>query len=459
MTRNITKHGVSRRGFLGGAVAGLGLMLAAKRGLFSGDARADASGVPYAGPLLLGIHASGGWDPIFFCDPKPSAELNRVSQAVASVGPFRVSDHDVDPVAFGYDAALAEDYRAILPTNRRFFEKLGARTTVFNGVDTRTNNHETGTRYVWSGKSEVGHPALGALVGAMGQGKPPLAFLSAGGYDDVAGLVPLSRATSSSSMRKLMFPNASDPTKPTEALYHAEHAMSAIRKAQEARFASQLASATLPSEKRARAELAAARASMGELEALELPTMVDLPGNNLDDIQGVMQSIQVAMAAMKGGLSLSASLSYGSFDTHGNHDRDHVVRLAKLLAAVEFAVAEAERQGLSERLTIVVGSDFGRGPYYNGTGNGSGKDHWATTSMMVIVPPSQAAKYGNRVIGGTTDEVRPKKVEPGSFALSDAGVALTPAVIHAGLRTLLGLDASPGATRFPIAASPLAVFT
>ncbi len=445
---------VTRRGFLGGAVAGLGaLMLARRTNVLAADGDA-----PYTGPLLIGIHASGGWDPIFFSDPKPSPELNRVSQSVGEVGPFRFSDHTVDAAAFGYDANYLAQYNERLLSNRTFFTRHGARTTVFNGVDTRTNNHDTGTRYTWSGKSEVGHPALGAIVGAMGKGKPPLAFLSAGGYDDPGGLVPLSRASSSGSMRKLMFPNAIDASKPEDASYHAGHAMTAIERARAERIAAQGNALSLPVERRALAELVTARGSMGELAALELPTLIDLPGNNMEDVQGVLQSAQLAIAAMRGGLALSASLSYGGFDTHGNHDRDHVVRLSKLLGIVDFVIAEAERQGLSERVVIVVGSEFGRGPYYNGTGTDAGKDHWANTSAFVVVPPNKAASFGNRVIGSSDDDVRPNKLAPGSFSVDNAGRALTPAVIHAGLRKLLAVDGSEGAARYPLPASELAVF-
>jgi len=451
-------HAFSRRSFLGGAIAGLGGLMLARSLSERGAARAAPGDIPYGGPLLLGIHAGGGWDPIFLCDPKPDAKLNRVSQSVGEVGPFRFSDHAVDPIAFGYDANYTAAYGERLLSNRTFFERHGTRLTVFNGVDTRTNNHDTGTRYVWSGKSEVGHPALGAIVAAMGGGKPPLAFLSSGGYDDPGGLVPLSRASSSGSMRKLMFPNAIDANKPEDPGYHSAGALDAIRRAQAGRISTQAASLTLPTARRALAELVSARGSMGELAALEIPTLIDIPGNNLEDVQGVLQSTQLAIAAMKGGLSLAASLSYGGFDTHGNHDRDQVVRISKLLGIVDFAIAEAARQGVADRLVIVVGSDFGRGPFYNGTNGDSGKDHWANTSMLVHVPPGKAAAFGNRVIGSTTDDVRSNKLTPGAYAPDAAGLSLTPGVVHAGLRKLLAVDGSDGAVKFPVPASEMAVF-
>lgn len=449
---------LTRRSFLGGALAVAAGAVSAR--LFSAPRGARAAAA-YAGPLLVSVHASGGWDPIFFCDPKPDAELNRVTQAVGSIGAFRFADHAIDPESFGYDATYTEQYAEILLSNREFFERHGARTTVLNGVDTKTNSHDTGTRYTWSGKSDVGHPAIGALVAAMAveAGEtPPLGFLSAGGYDDPAGLVPLSRASSSGAMRKLMFPNAMDANHPEEAGYHSEAAWQAIQKATAARLEAVRGAATLPVTKRALADLAMGRASMGQLASLEIPELVDLPGGNLDDLQGLMQTVQVALASMKAGLTMALSLSYGGFDTHSNHDRDQVVRITKLLSGLDFVLAEAERQGLADRLHVVVGSDFGRGPYYNGEGGGAGKDHWASTSSLVIVPPSKAAAFGGRVIGGTTDTVRPLKIDPATFAAGEDGVALTPAVVHGGLRKLMGLDASAGAARFPLAGDAVPLF-
>ena len=172
---------------------------------------------------------------------------------------------------------------------------------------------------------------------------------------------------------------------------------------------------------------------------------------------------------------IAASVSYGGFDTHGTHDRDQVVRFTKLLGIVDLAIAEAARQGhrrpardrrrLRLRTWPVLQRDqcrLGQGPL-------------ASTSLLVQVPPGKAAAFGNRVIGSTSDDVRPNnhvsratgsqsvsqwehELAAGTFALDNAGVALTPAVIHPGLRKLLAVDGSDGAGVYPLPASDLAVF-
>src|SRR5690606_33850391 len=119
------------------------------------------------------------------------------------------------------------------------------------------------------------------------------------------------------------------------------------------------------------------------LKGLQLPEdPVSLPGYQLSDLQGFMQQSQFAVAAFKAKMAVAANLNIGGFDTHGNHDREHVRQLAKLLAGVDFFMQEAEAAGIADQLTIVIGSDFARGPGYNAAHDYAGKDHWPVTSMM-----------------------------------------------------------------------------
>lgn len=134
---------------LAGLAAGASLVPA-------GVHRALADTVPYTGLFLITVHAGGGWDPLVFCDPKGNAERNRISTAMGTAGNLRYAEHGVDPVALGYDATYADEYSAHMMTNRAFFDRHYARTVVLNGVDTSTNNHDTGTRFIWSGHSPTG---------------------------------------------------------------------------------------------------------------------------------------------------------------------------------------------------------------------------------------------------------------------------------------------------------------
>jgi len=441
-----------RRSFLklAGLAAGAGLVPA-------GAFRALADTPAYTGTFLVTVHAGGGWDPLFLCDPKDDPTLNRVAAGVGTAGNLRFSDHEVDPVALGYDATHATEYAANMLSNRTFFERHRARTVVLNGVDTRTNNHDTGTRFVWSGHSPVGHPSIGALAAAAAGPGRPIAYLSQGGYDHTAGLVPLARAANAYAMGRLVDPNRIDPTNAESERYHAPGTYARILEAQRARLAADREAASLPRMRGAMERMERARLGTADLGALVLPeSLMQLPGYDLYDLQLMMQQTQLAMSAFAAGVSVAASLTIGGFDTHGSHDQLHVRQLAKLLAGVDFIRREAERAGLGHRVLIVVGSDFGRGPTYNGTNQYAGKDHWPSTSMMVLLP--DGARGGDRVIGATDDGQRPRGLDPATLAPVDGGARLSPATVHRALRRLLSLEGNADAAQYPLLGDDLALF-
>ncbi|MDQ7068441.1 MAG: DUF1501 domain-containing protein [Sulfurimonas sp.] len=68
------------------------------------------------------------------------------------------------------------------------------------------------------------------------------------------------------------------------------------------------------------------------------------------------------MAGYKAGLTASVNISIGGFDTHGNHDANHIPRLARLLKGVDLLKQEAINQGIADNVIFVIGSEFGRTP-------------------------------------------------------------------------------------------------
>lgn len=444
-----------RRDFLRWSALGLGAVAAAP--LVGHRVLAAAPPRPnYRGPLVISIHAAGGWDPIFLTDPKPVIELNRVTQNVGTVGNISFADHTFDPVASGFELSAADH----ILDSRAFFSRHGSRMTVLNGVDTRTNNHETGTRYVWSGRSEIGYPALGAVVASNSGHTEPLSFISAGGYDHVYDLVPLSRTGEVSTMKKLMYPNARNVDRPETEFYHAPHALDRLKAARQARLEQQLTGAIYPNLAQGLKEYKAGLAGIDELREFPVPAnLVTLPGNALAGLQRVQRSIQLGIAGMKSGLTVATSVSIGGFDTHGDHDRNHPPRLYQVLSAVAYALEEAEREGLADRVWVVVGSDFGRGPFYNGAAATNGKDHWAPTTMMVAVPTGLAPTWGNRVIGATNDAVRAQKVSATTLAVDAGGISLTPKNIHRALRRALSVEGGVADKRFPLGPDELPLWT
>ncbi|MBA2662874.1 MAG: DUF1501 domain-containing protein [Bradymonadaceae bacterium] len=430
-------------------LAGLGAVLPP----FSKSAFAETG--HYGGPYFIAIHAGGAWDPAFLCDPKNNAELNRITLAEGTSGRIKYAALPVDASALGLEAQYADAYNQHLMTNEAFFAAHGSRLTILNGVDTSTNNHETGTRVVWSGRIAEDYPSLSALVAATRGPTNTMSFISAGGYDATNGLVPLTRVSNPGSLARVADPNVHDPNRADSETYHAHSTFDRIKAAQAERLAAQQAAAGLPATRRAMGELILARATSADLERLVLPeSLVTIPGYQLGDLQSLMQQTQLAMSAFEAGLAVSANLVLGGFDTHANHDRDQRRQLAKLLHGIDYVVKEATRRNILDKVVIVVGSDFGRGPRYNGPGDYSGKDHWPITSMMLL----GAGIEGNRVIGATDADQKPLGVDPTTLATSATGTKLTPAVIQKALRRKLGIDAGDPAKKYGLSGADLALF-
>ena len=186
---------------------------------------------------------------------------------------------------------------------------------------------------------------------------------------------------------------------------------------------------------------------------MDLPELVDFAGNT-GDMERMVQGAQLALAGFKSGLTVSANVVMGGFDTHGSHDLNQTRQVIKLISGIGHILDEIEKQGLSDKVNVVVGSDFGRGPHYNGENSNSGKDHWPIGSTLVFGPGVE----GDRVIGATTDEQLAQLVDPMTLQAGSSGVKLRPAEIHLALRKLADIDPALIAA-YPLAGTELPLFS
>ena len=379
---------------------------------------------PYEGLFFVTIHAGGGWDPTSLCDPKG-----------------RENEISADPMNmyFTGDIRTAGNIQ-YAPVDRftPIFEKYYRRLVVFNGIDTSTNGHMSGTRHIWSGNLAEGTPSITALHSAAVAAGRPLTFISNGGYDYTADVVARTRISNVGALARIAFPNRVDPND-ASMTFHSQATMDRIQEARKARRDEGLAHASLPKEKKARSTLFLARQGENELKQLTafLPEDFDNSNNPLK------RQAQLAVASYKAGLTSSASLTHGGFDTHGNHDAAHIPRLANVLEGLDFLVEEAERQGVADKLVVVVGSDFGRTPGYN---MNNGKDHWSITSLMMMAP----GITGNRVIGSSNERHVGHSIDAQTLEFKEDGIRLTPGSIHHALRTYLGIADHPVVAPFAI---------
>lgn len=381
----------------------------------------------YAGNFFLCVNAAGGWDPTSLCDPKGAK-----------------SDTDPDPMNQSYLASAIEEAGNIryapVGYNQTFFQKYYDRLLVINGIDMQTNGHDAGSRHAWSGRLAEGHPCLAAYFAGTYDPAQPMAFLSYGGYSITSGAVPRTRAGNLGVLADLAYPTRVIPDDETST-FHSERALELIDEAQRGRDQALANAQGLPKIRNSINTLYSARSGSNELKRLQQY----LPEQMVDNRVG--RQAQVALAAYKAGISISANLNIGGFDTHGNHDASHIPRLAELLEGVDIAIQEAERLGVADKLVVVIASDFGRTPGYN---DGNGKDHWSISSMMLMGPGIE----GNRVIGETDEGHNAFGVDPATLAIDrsdDPSVKILPGHVHQALRDKYGMgDANPLAAEFPI---------
>lgn len=423
----------NRRDFLKLAGAS-GLALASPLGGFWGrrPARA-ASGDGYQGPLWIMVHCGGGWDPTSFCDPKGRVDEEQDNP---------VNNYFIDDIGTAGKLSYAP-----VPGMADFFDKYSSDLLVINGIDTSTNGHDSGTRFTWSGKLAEGHPSLAALIAGAHDPTAPLAFVTNGGYDASWDIVSPTRVGNTNVLSRLAYPNRISTGDPAS-VYHGSSANDLLAARRAERLDRQRSEARLPKESQALSALYTARASENQLAQLTLHLPEELDNTN----NPLRRQSQLAIASYKAGLTISANLVIGGFDTHGNHDVNQFARMTMLVEGLDFIMEEAARQGVADDVVVVVGSDFGRTPWYN---EGNGKDHWSITSMVMM----GAGIEGNRVIGATTPGHSPLTVDPDTLELDESGIRITPELIHASLRGLAGVSDSEVTARYPLKGEALPLFT
>jgi uncharacterized protein (DUF1501 family) len=412
-----------RRGFLKlCGLAGLGVAVPLR---FPLPSRAETKNDTYEGRYYVVLNASGGWDTTYLMDPKGTGGINRLYQQgdILTRGA-----HKFAPTAKHIQSGLS---------NEDFYAEFGNELLVLNGLDYSVNNHAPGARYMATGKLDsLAYPTFAALVAAC-QGPPcPLSFLTFGNYSATGNLVAMSRVPYLQSLRRLANADAVDGNQRSP--YHDRFALDRIDQALLTQTQARAAEPRLPRAEHAENMLFAAQANSKALERVTpyIPTAV--PRERLS------QQADIALAAFKAGVCVSANLSIGQFDSHANNDVDQMKLIPEFLAGIRYLVRRAEDLQIRDRLVIIVQSEMGRTPTYN---TGNGKDHWSIGSIMFL---GRGIK-GNRVIGATNEKQFHVPVDPQTLACDpQKGIRVRPEHIHAALREFAGIADHPFSRRFPL---------
>lgn len=386
----------------------------------TGAAEVSAGPAGYEGPYWITLQAGWGWDPTLFCDPKGAPINASFTEAdIGKVGNIR------------YAPSVENDL---------FFNKYGPRLCVVNGIELASHQLDAAFRQVWTGALNPGYPTLAALLAAaLGDGLP-MPLLSAGGYEETAGLVARSSLVGAQPLdwESLMTPD------PNSASLFSDLTEARIAQYRRERLKARRAQKLPPAIDEALRAAEAAEMSRSKMDAWRSYW----PSPLSDDM--TRAHIQLILAAFKAKLAVSANLWWMLEPAYT--DAAQKENFKDWTARFEILMEEIEAFGLGELVNIVASSGGGRTPMYL---DDQMKGHWSTASVLCLGPSFP----GNRVIGGTDEHLRGLLLDPATLQPNPSGARLRPGHVHRALRDLAGIAATPVAARFSLEAELLPLFS
>lgn len=390
---------VSRRGLLAGSMA----LVAA--GLRSRVARADEP------RHLLVYWVKGGWDPTFVFDPH-----------------FGDAGVQGDPDAESATAGgIAFADAASRPSVREFFTTWGSRTAVINGVAVGSISHDAGTRLLLTGDRGYGGEDLPTRIAAGAGADLAVPHAVAGGPcfpGADSGLVTRFDDTLLRAARgELPVPRHTD---------------------REARLQAWLAAEATGDDP----QVAAWRAALARTPALStFAAGVDWAVDHEDGRVRLLAQL-FAQGLSRCGVLTGDVPAMTSWDSHIENnawqDRcfENLFHNLGALCTTLATTPATDGTALLDRTRILVLSEMGRQPKLNAQ---DGKDHWPTTSAMLI----GAGVAGGRTYGGTDEGLVARGLDRDTGEPDDAAPAFDAQALAATMALGFDLDPdtfAPGAT-------------
>ena len=380
---------------------------------------------------FLFFFAGGGWDPTPL-DPKYAAD-----------GISPVDGTDMDPMTH---LATAGNLSWSAGDDRRgmdvFFRKWGGRTCLVRGVNVHSAGHESGMQWMMTGSSASALADWPTILASHGHVEYPMPHLVFGGpaYPGNFGAAVV-RGGGGELLTLIdgsIIGNADDPA----AVYpqSMDSMMDAVVYDRVARYAKDRGRGQ--AKDRANDLLSNLERGM-QLEGRRFEAGLDNVGTSMLD-----QAI-LACEVMRLGLSRCAMISIpGGWDTHGGNQNvgkqlhsffGDLDLLFAHLAATPGNVAPF----LDEEVTVVVMSELGRTPKFNGS---RGRDHWPYASVML----AGSGIRGNSVVGSTDDDFLSLPTDLSTGLPADGGDILGTENLGTALLELGGVDSEqflPGVQR------------
>ncbi len=407
------------------------LVCAGASGLLPGISGTARAATAYTGKLLVNLQLNGALEVTSFADPK----INVAGKPVINHWAETAGVLQAGNIAYAPFAA-----------NVAFFDKYYRDILVINGIDAQTNSHTVGVLHNWSGRNSEGYPSMTALFAAVKQTDLPMPYLNFGGFASTQGITDITQIGRISVLQNLVKPNLGESSGKAYVQDTDWERIKAMHTAGlDARSASAATIEGAATRQLAYADALARSSSIADFAAF-LPSSTELEGSRTvgNFTSSLHQQIQVTLLAFKAGVAMTADVFESGFDTHDDHDNRLTSALANVTDAIDYFWTYAAELGLADRLVLVVGSDFGRTPFYN---SGEGKDHWPIGSAMVM---QKNATFTNRVVGLTDTGHNVIKINPVTLQTdTTSGITLKPAHLHKALRKQLGLDTAAVTQLFP----------
>jgi len=385
----------------------------------------------YNGKLLVNLQLVGAMDVTSFADPKVNVPGKPIINDWAQTAQAGKAGN-IPYASFAANAA--------------FFDKYYQDILVINGVDAQTNSHTVGVLHNWSGRNTEGFPSLTALFAGASQSGMPMPYLNFGGFGATQGVSTVTQIGKISILQNLVEPDLAESS---NKLYVPDSDWQRIVAMHSAGLTARSAdAATLEGARQQQQAYLNALTNSGAIANFAdlLPTTANLePTRKAGSVtSSLRQQMQVSLLAFKAGVSMTADVYEPGFDTHQDHDTRLTAALTSVTDAIDYFWTYAASLGIADRVVLVVGSDFGRTPYYNSS---DGKDHWPIGSVMVM---QQKASFTNRVVGLTDSGHNALAINPKTLqADSINGVTLKPEHVHKALRKYLGIDTAAVTQQFP----------
>jgi len=378
--------------------------------------------------LLITLHITGAWDVSYAFDPKGYTFENEE---------LRITNYSAGQVQQpSYESPIRW---APSTSNNAFFEEMGQRLLIINGVDVGSNVDLSATRSVMSGEPVQLYPTIGALHAAINAKGAPLALIHHGGYQETRGLVPVSRMQQKHLETSIPLPNDH-----SYGIHDTDYTRA--NQLMKRRMERRLAANSFPPHQ----EALEAMLSASSVGGLEYFTEYD-NGTNRNGY--LKPSVHSGLVAFKAGLSAALNIKfYYPFSVPEGTYLQLSFKYGYLWSALTDIWNLVEGAGLEEQVIVMVVCPLGRTAL---PGLDGAKLRWPTTSYLFF----GAGIEGNRVIGATDNRMLPRPVNPDSPGVTDEnGVVLTTGHVHAALRDLLGISDHPLAREYPLNAPVLPIF-